>query len=75
MQLAMRPYRAEDHGRVREFLRDVLLRNAGRERSWPVYRWDYWRWHGTENIWRVRLEDVVSLWETADGRIASAHDP
>ncbi len=75
MQTRMRPYAADDYGRVREFLRGVFLRNGRRERSWPLYRFDYWRWHGMENIWRVRLEDVVSLWEAPDGRLAAVLNP
>lgn len=76
MQATMRPYGGDDdHGRIRGFLRDAFLRNDRREWSWQAYRFDYWRWHGAENIMHVRLEDVVSLWETADGRIAAVLNP
>jgi ribosomal protein S18 acetylase RimI-like enzyme len=48
----------------------VYLLNDRRERSWPLYRFDYWRWHGVENLAHGRLEDVV-LWHDAHGRLAA----
>jgi mycothiol synthase len=72
MTLAMRPYQDEgDSWRIRDFLRQVFLLNGRRETSWHVARWDYWRWHGVENIEHCRLEDVVFLWEAADGQLAA----
>jgi len=72
MKLTMRMYRVEDdYWRIREFLRQVFRLNDRRELSWQVYRFDYWRWHGIENMGHGRLEEDVFIWETADGRIAA----
>jgi mycothiol synthase len=66
-----RPYHDEtDYWRVREFLRAVSLLNDRRDFSWSLLRWDYWRWHIHENIFRFNLQDAVHLWEI-DGRIAA----
>jgi GNAT superfamily N-acetyltransferase len=76
MQLTMRAYADEDdYWRIREFLREVYLLNGRRELSWPLYRFDYWRWHVSANIEHFRLEDVVFLWETAGGRLAAVLNP
>jgi ribosomal protein S18 acetylase RimI-like enzyme len=72
MKLTMRKYRDEDdYWRIRAFLRDLFLRNDRREQSWQVYRFDYWRWHGIENMGHGCLEDDVFIWETSNGRIAA----
>jgi mycothiol synthase len=72
MEPIMRMYQNEDdYWRIREFLREVFRLNDRRELSWQVYRFDYWRWHGIENLGHGRLEEDVFLWETADGRIAA----
>jgi mycothiol synthase len=72
MKLTMRRYQEEDdYWRIREFLRQVFLLNDRRELSWQVYRFDYWRWHGIENLGHGQLEEDVFLWETADGQIAA----
>ena len=53
MQLTMRAYQNEDdYWRIRVFLREVFLLNERREVSWHVARFDYWRWHGVENLTR-----------------------
>jgi GNAT superfamily N-acetyltransferase len=76
MQLTMRTYRDDDdYWRIRAFLREVFLLNDRHELSWQTYRFDYWRWHGVENIDPVRLEEVVFIWETADGRMAAVLHP
>lgn len=68
----MRRYEAEDdYWQIRDFLRQVFRLNDRRELSWQAYRFDYWRWHGIENMGHGRLEEDVFLWETADGRIAA----
>ncbi len=72
-----RSYRNEDdYWRLRQFLRKVFLLNNRLEHSWHVSRWDYFRWHLFENC-RVcnSLEEAVSIWETADGRIAAVLHP
>lgn len=76
MNLTMRMYRnEEDYWRIREFLREVFVLNDRREISWHVARFDYWRWHGVENLSHFRLEEVVFIWEMADGEIAAVLNP
>ncbi len=77
MKLTVRTYRDEDdYWRIREFLRQAFLLNDRRELSWHVARFDYWRWHAVENrLETYRLEDVVFIWEAADGRIAGVLNP
>lgn len=53
----------EDYWRIREFLREVSLHNCRHDFSWPLLRWDYWRWHVNENICHFNLYDVITLWE------------
>jgi mycothiol synthase len=65
----------EDYWLVREFLREVLMLNARREWSWPLYRWDYWRWHVNENIFYLPLEEQVFLWEGDDGLLRAVLNP
>jgi GNAT superfamily N-acetyltransferase len=73
----MRPYQTEeDYWRIRAFLRQVMLLNGVREKSWHVSRLDYWRWHIAANCQdRDAIDDVVFLWETADGRIVAVLNP
>src|SRR5690242_593821 len=45
MQPEMRAYQDKtDYWRIRAFLRELLVLNDLRERSWHLYRWDYCRW-------------------------------
>jgi len=55
---------------MRAFLREVMLLNNVRERSWHVARLDYWRWHGILNRGDGQLERDVFLWETEAGQLA-----
>ena len=72
MKLTMRSYQTEDDTwRIRGFLREVFLLNGRREVSWQAARFDYWRWHGIENMGDGRLERDVFIWETTDGQIAA----
>lgn len=65
MKPTFRPYQSEeDYWRMREFLRRVFGANSRLERSWHVARLDYARWHLCLNCDKVRLEDIVFLWET-----------
>lgn len=76
MKLTMRKYQdEEDYWWIREFLREVFLLNSKRELSWPVCRFDYWRWHGVGNLTHFRLQDVVFIWETINGQIAAVLNP
>jgi GNAT superfamily N-acetyltransferase len=75
MTLTPRPYcDAVDYWRIRSFLRDVFLLNDRQETSWSLLRWDYWRWHIHENIFRFNLPQAVCIWETA-GQIAGVLNP
>lgn len=72
MRLTVRSYEAEeDYWRIREFLREVYRINDPHELSWQAYRFDYWRWHGVENMGHGPLETRVFIWETSGGRIAA----
>jgi mycothiol synthase len=77
MKLTMRPYQTEDdYWRIRAFLRQVMLLNDVREISWHVARLDYWRWHIAANcLDQDSIDDLVFLWETADGQIAAVLNP
>ncbi|MGD8462690.1 MAG: GNAT family N-acetyltransferase [Anaerolineae bacterium] len=76
MKLTVRSYRDDrDYWRIRAFLRRVFLLNDRREWSWQAYRWDYWRWHGVENLGHGDLEKQVFLWETDDGQIGAVLNP
>jgi mycothiol synthase len=71
MELKRRRYEGdEDTWRIRAFLRDVFLRNGRLDRSWQVYRFDYWHWHGILNLGDGALEGIF-IWEDGDGRIAA----
>jgi mycothiol synthase len=71
----MRPYRSEDdYWRIRVFLREVSLLNDRHDYAWSLLRWDYWRWHVNENIFKLDLPDVISLWES-DGQIVAMLNP
>jgi mycothiol synthase len=73
VKITMRPYQTEDdYWRIRAFLRQIMLLNGVREKSWHVTRLDYWRWHGILNLGDGCLEEDVFLWETEDGEIAAA---
>jgi mycothiol synthase len=76
MKLSVRMYRGdEDYWKIRSFLREVFLCNGRRQPSWDVVRFDYWRWHGVENLMKRPLEEIVTIWETSDGRIAAVLNP
>jgi GNAT superfamily N-acetyltransferase len=71
MTWTMRSYQTEDDcWRIRAFLRQVLLLNGVREKSWHVSRFDYWRWFGIPSLGDGQLERDVFLWETEEGQIA-----
>lgn len=61
----------EDYWRIRSFLREVFLLNERWEKSWQAYRFDYWRWHGVENMGDGRPETDVFIWENSDGKMVS----
>ena len=77
MTTIRRSYQSEDDfWRIRNFLREVFLLNDRREHSWHVARLDYWRWHIILNChYCGPVEQVTSIWETADGTIAAVLHP
>ena len=75
MNLVQRRYQPDDYWRIRSFLREVYLLNDRHELSWQAYRFDYWRWHGVENIDHFQLDDVITLWETPSGQLAAVLHP
>jgi len=76
MKLTQRKYQYDDdQWRIRQFVREVFLINQRREIGWPLYRWDYWRWHVNENIFKFNLNAAVFLWETSDGCLAAVLHP
>ncbi|MFZ5821183.1 MAG: GNAT family N-acetyltransferase [Chloroflexota bacterium] len=76
MKLTLRKYQTESDGeKIRQFLREVFLANNRHEISWPLYRWDYWRWHVNENIFKFDLSAAIFLWETPDGRLVAVLNP
>ena len=71
----LRTYQAEDdYWRIRSFLRQVSLLNDRHDYSWDLLRWDYWRWHVNQNIFQLKLEEVVTLWEL-DRQIIAVLNP
>ena len=75
MELISRYYQGEeDYWGVRPFLRRVSLLNDRHDYSWSLLRWDYWRWHVNENIFRLDLTQAVRLWE-AGGEIVAVVNP
>jgi mycothiol synthase len=71
MKPTMRNYETEeDYWCIRQFLREVSLLNNRHDFAWSLLRWDYWRWHGIENLLHYRLEDVITLWEAKDRIVA-----
>lgn len=76
MNLIHRLYRSEyDYHKIREFLTQTLLLNERRQVNWHLVRWDYWRWHVNANIFQLKLEDAIHLWETEDGELAAVLNP
>lgn len=71
-----RKYKDEDdERRIRQFLRDVFLKNGRREYSWPLYRWDYWRWHINANLFHFDLGAAIFLWQDETGALCGILNP
>ncbi len=77
MTLEMRPYAGEeDYWRIRAFLREIFPLAYQEQRTWLVTTLDYWRWHVVATCGEFeRIDDVIFLWETRDGRIAAVLHP
>ena len=72
----MRGYQDEsDYWQIRDFLQRIFLLNDRRELSWQTDRFDYWRWHGIENLGHGNLERDVFIWEDTQGQIAAVLNP
>lgn len=75
MKPVLQPYQAEcDYWRIRGFLRGISLLNGRHDYAWSLLRWDYWRWHVNENIYKQSLPEVISLWEE-EGQIVAVLNP
>lgn len=75
MKTSLRTYQTEeDYWRIRQYLREVSLLNDRHDYAWSLLRWDYWRWHVNANIFKFKLEDVITLWEL-NGQIAAMLNP
>lgn len=75
MKPIMRNYQTdEDYWRIREFLREVSICNDRHDFAWCLLRWDYWRWHGIENMFHFNLQDIITLWER-NGQIVAVLTP
>jgi mycothiol synthase len=66
MRVHHRRCRADDAWRIRGFLRDTFLADAGRSRAWHVARFDYAWWHVLPNVAALGLEQVAWIWEEDD---------
>lgn len=76
MKLIIRRINSEDYWRIREFLRQVILLRGKQDTCWHVARFDYWRWHGLENLQDFpSLESCTFIWETRDSQIAAVLNP
>jgi len=76
MITTVRPYYNEyDYYRIREFLCKTLLLHDRKQINWPLYRWDYWRWHINANLSHFNLDESVFLWETDDTTLAAVLHP
>lgn len=76
MKLNLKCYKNdEDYWRIREFLRQVMLRNGRREFSWHVARLDYWWWFVNPDIVKLNLQDNVFIWELENGQIVAVLNP
>jgi GNAT superfamily N-acetyltransferase len=65
----------EDYWRLRAFVREAFAQPGQLQRCWPLYRFDYWRWHAVPNVERYPLADVLFIWEAPDGQVAAAMNP
>jgi GNAT superfamily N-acetyltransferase len=71
-----RKYQDEsDQARIRQFLQEVFLLNGRREHCWPLYRWDYWRWHINANLFHFDLRAAVFLWQNKKGQLIAVLNP
>jgi mycothiol synthase len=72
----MRPLASDDdYWRLRELLREVMVLEGRRERSWHVARLDYWWWFVNPDLEHLDPAAHVFLWEDTDGRLVAAVNP
>lgn len=66
----------EDYWRIRDFLRLVISLRGKQDLCWHVSRFDYWRWHGIENLQTYpSLEAATLIWEGKDSQIVAVLNP
>lgn len=76
MTLNLRAYQTEDdYWHIREFLRQVMLLNDRRERSWHVARLDYWWQFINADLEQISLEENIFIWETESRQIGAVLNP
>lgn len=76
MNLTVRNYQnEEDYWRIREFLRQVMLKNNRRELSWHVARWDYWWWFCNPYLEKISPHKHIFLWEDEMRNIVAVLNP
>ncbi len=61
---------SDDYWRMREFFRTLRAAAPHPSGNWDVGNFDYWRWHGLENVVE-RPPHELRYWETPTGRIAA----
>ena len=70
--LTMRPFEGEaDYWWLRGALRQWTIRNALRERSWHVARFDYWWWFANPDLEHLDPRTHLFLWETHGEAVAA----
>jgi mycothiol synthase len=76
MRLVMRAFRDDDdYWRIRALLREAMVLNGRRERSWHVARLDYWWWFCNPDLEHLEPGKHVFLWETDAGELVAALNP
>jgi ribosomal protein S18 acetylase RimI-like enzyme len=77
MESTMRRLKHEaDYWRIREFLRQVILLQGKQDFCWHVARFDYWRWHGLENMQAYpSLDSCTFIWENRESQIVAVLNP
>lgn len=72
MKFTARAYQgSEDYWKMRNFLRQVMLRNDRHEFCWHVARLDYWWWFCNPDLEKLPLEKNIFLWEDESGELGA----
>ena len=59
----------DDYWHARQFFRAALAANPRPSETWHIGQFDYWRWHGLENVVE-RPPSELRYWEAPGGEIA-----